>query len=73
VKAVVRAGRVPGALPDDLAVHLLPSAGARFRVHQGKERALDHGNVGPLGDLQEAQDIGGLLIDPAVAGDDGEA
>jgi hypothetical protein len=50
----------------------LPGRRPLRRIDQRPERALDHRNVGPAGDLQEAQQIAGLLVQPAIAGDDGE-
>ncbi len=79
VRLVVDGGAVgakalrPGALVLKLAVDRFPALGFFLGIEQRELRALNHGNVGALGDFQHAQRVLGLFFHPLIAADGGDA
>ena len=63
----------PASLVFELAVQSFPALGLFFGVEQRKVGALDNGDVGASGNLEQAQHMLRLFLHPLIAADGGDA
>jgi hypothetical protein len=63
----------PAALIFKFAVQSFPSLGLFLGIEQGEFRSLDDGDISPVCNFQQAQDVLSLFLHPLVAADSGNA